>query len=90
VAASVPPSPKSDLLTLPEVAKLLRVSQRTLGRILKFDPRFPKPVFVSRRCRRWRLTDVQVWLSAITPKPLLPTVEAGTVIRVVPKQEPTS
>lgn len=30
----------------------------------KYDPDFPKPVVLSRRCVRWRSDEIQAWMNA--------------------------
>jgi predicted DNA-binding transcriptional regulator AlpA len=49
---------RSDPLTLAEVAKKMRVSTRTLWRVLGSDKAFPKPFRVGRSLR-WRRADIE-------------------------------
>ncbi len=51
------------LLTLPEIARLYRSSQRTIEYIIRRDPTFPKPLRVSRR-RLWVEADILGWLAS--------------------------
>lgn len=49
-----------DLITIMELAALLRVGRTGLWRICK-DPAFPRPIMIGRR-RRWRRADLERWV----------------------------
>lgn len=50
----------NDLITMMELAALLRVGRTGLWRIRK-DPAFPQPIMIGRRLR-WRRADIDRWL----------------------------
>lgn len=52
---------RPEFLTVPELAELLRVDQRTL-RALRHAGEVPAPIMIGTR-PRWRRTDVDAWLA---------------------------
>lgn len=44
-----------------EVARLLGASRSWPWKLAR-DGKFPKPIKLSERCTRWRLSDVQAWM----------------------------
>ena len=50
------------LLTPDEVAKILRVSRRTLQKLQR-RPDFAPKVKLSGKCYRWRSEDLQAWIT---------------------------
>lgn len=57
-------SSKVNLLTAKEVAGTLRVSVRTVWRLVS-GRTFPKPVSVG-RCKRWKLSEIERYLDGLT------------------------
>jgi prophage regulatory protein len=37
------------------------ISRQTIWRLVKADPKFPKPVKLSAGCTRWQLSEVEAW-----------------------------
>ena len=54
--------PDKFMLSAPEVAVLIGVSMVTLWRLRK-RPDFPKGFKISKRCNRWRKTEIEGWLA---------------------------
>ena len=57
------------MLPAPEMERWTGIGKTTMYELLnpesdKYDPTFPKPVVLSRRCVRWRSDEVQAWLDA--------------------------
>jgi excisionase family DNA binding protein len=70
-AAPLPPHLSSEpdrLLPIDEVARILRLSPRTVFRLVKRGELIP-PLRIGRSIR-WRLTDIQIWLATAYPQPL--------------------
>jgi prophage regulatory protein len=67
---ALPLAPK-DLLTSRDVADRLSISVRTLHRLVARG-QFPRPIRLSRKCVRWRRSDVEGYLQALTPRQLPP------------------
>lgn len=44
-----------------QVAARYGVHRATPWRWVKTDPSFPKPVKLSAKCSRWRLSDIEAW-----------------------------
>lgn len=44
-----------------DLANRLAISRQTIWRLVKADPKFPKPVKLSAGCTRWRLSEVEAW-----------------------------
>jgi excisionase family DNA binding protein len=65
-----PPAPK-DLLTSRDVAARLSISVRTLYRMMARG-QFPRPIRLSRKWVRWRRSDVEGYVQALTPGQLPP------------------
>jgi len=60
------PLPADDaLLDRTEVASVLRCGVSTIGLRLRTDPRFPKPIYLSKRATRWRASSVRAYLAAL-------------------------
>lgn len=61
------------LLTVGEVAELLRLSQRSVWRFAAHAAagleRFPVPITIGPRLRRWRALDVAEYLDGLKGKP---------------------
>ena len=55
------------LLTVEEVARILCVSKRTIWRLVA-SGELPPPVKVGKRLRRWRLQDIEDFVSEKPPK----------------------
>ena len=65
--AMPPHQPAGDLLTKQEVARLLRVSVRTLERHVALG-KFLAPIRFSQRCIRWRRQDIDDYLEQFGKK----------------------
>jgi predicted DNA-binding transcriptional regulator AlpA len=52
------------LLTKREVAELLRLNPWSVDRLRRTDPAFPECVWISGTSPRWRLSDIESWLSS--------------------------
>jgi len=50
------------LITDKEVARLLGASRSWPWKLVR-DGKFPKPIKLSARCTRWRLSSVQAWMA---------------------------
>ena len=37
------------------------VSRQTIWRLVKSDPKFPKPIRLTAGCTRWQLSEVEAW-----------------------------
>jgi prophage regulatory protein len=55
---------KSRLLTIEDVADMLRVSVATVHR-LRSDHQFPRPLVLGKRTTRWRESDVAEYLESL-------------------------
>jgi prophage regulatory protein len=44
-----------------DLANRLAISRQTIWRLVKADPKFPKPVKLSAGCTRWQLSEVEAW-----------------------------
>lgn len=44
-----------------DLATRLAISRQTIWRLVKADPKFPKPVKLSAGCTRWQLSEVEAW-----------------------------
>ncbi len=53
------------LLTVAEVARIHRVSKRTIWRWVA-NKRFPEPIRYSKKCVRWKATEIQAYLATLT------------------------
>ena len=65
-----PPTTAPELLSLEQSSQILRVSQRTLGRLMK-NPAFPKPVRLGdgpRGAVRLRRSDLVNWVQKGCPR----------------------
>lgn len=43
------------------LAKRYGVSRQTIWRLVKNDPRFPKPIRLTPGCTRWLLSEIEAW-----------------------------
>lgn len=62
-AQPAPPDPAPELLTLDEVADLLRVAPRTVQRMASAGE-IPAPIQISPARSRWRRGDLDAWLDS--------------------------
>lgn len=54
----------NELITLDDIAKMYRTSRRWARDVLVKRPDFPRPALsMSQKTRRWRLSDVQHWIT---------------------------
>ncbi len=37
------------------------ISRQTIWRLVKSDPKFPKPIRLSAGCTRWQLSEIEAW-----------------------------
>ena len=44
-----------------DLANRLAISRQTIWRLVKADPKFPKPVKLSAGCTRWQLSELEAW-----------------------------
>ena len=51
-----------------EAAKMLTITTKQLHYIMETDETFPKPIFLSKRIKRWKKDDISGWLDSKTPK----------------------
>jgi excisionase family DNA binding protein len=56
----VPVQSQTELITITDIAQLLRVNQRTIER-MQSAGELPTPICVG-RLRKWRLCDILAWL----------------------------
>lgn len=56
--------PSRLLLSILDVADALGVAERTAHKLRTNDPDFPKPIALSERCLRWRVSDLQAYIDA--------------------------
>lgn len=47
-----------------QVAARYNVTRPTVWRWLKTDPTFPKPIYLSPGCTRWKLDEIESWEAA--------------------------
>jgi predicted DNA-binding transcriptional regulator AlpA len=52
------------LLRKAQLAALCGVTTRTVNRWCADDPSFPKPIWLGPKTQRWRLEEVERWLSS--------------------------
>jgi len=62
------------LLTVREVAKLVRASERAIWAWVR-SGRFVRPIVLGRRGKRWRPTDIEKWIAEQVPAS--PKTEGG-------------
>ena len=55
-----------ELLTLGDLAELLRLNRRTIQRMAS-GGKLPKPIRLSARCTRWRREEIVEWLESGCP-----------------------
>lgn len=58
--------PEDRFITDRETAHLIGASRSWPWKLAR-DGRFPKPIRLSARCTRWRLSDVRAWMADPTP-----------------------
>lgn len=63
------PSPSEELLTDPELARLLRVGNTKLFELQK-RPDFPPPLWLGPRLKRHQRAHVLPWLQSLNQKPV--------------------
>jgi predicted DNA-binding transcriptional regulator AlpA len=64
------------LLKAEEVAEMLRISMRMFWNLSK-QQHFPRPIRISSRCARWRLTDMEAYLDSLDRQPPLQPLDPG-------------
>ena len=69
--------PERDLLELSEVSSYLRMSEKTLRRLVRLG-RFPRPLEISDGVRVWSWRDVLYWVLLTEIKPRLIPDPPGT------------
>ena len=58
----------NDFIDPKEAAKMLTITTKQLHYIMETDETVPKPIFLSKRIKRWKKEDVSGWLDSKTPK----------------------
>ena len=51
-----------DMLTLPELMEILKVSRASIYRLLRDDPAFPSAVKFGVRQNRWPRSEIEAWI----------------------------
>lgn len=64
-----PPPPELGVLMLDvrQVAATLNMGVSTVWKCVARDPRFPKPVAISPRVKRWRASEIKQWAETFQP-----------------------
>ena len=62
----------SRLLTPKDVFERLGVSRGTFYNLLKRDPTFPSPIYITPKTPRWQESEIDAWLDAQKPDPAAP------------------
>ena len=44
-----------------DLATRFGVSRQTIWRLVKSDPKFPKPIRLTAGCTRWQLSEIEAW-----------------------------
>jgi predicted DNA-binding transcriptional regulator AlpA len=54
-----------ELLRITDVMKLTKLGKRTIHR-LRFEKRFPQPIYPTRKTPRWKRSDIEQWIAKLT------------------------